>query len=132
MKNKKKSVAAVNRAKRLRERQQRWAKLAALWEKPYADRTPQERHATNFGICFSARETFRRAPRFADQMVWAIRDRFMPNDEAVIGSYLVPCRKFYVETFADAAHDAIRATLCAFFAIWGRKDREFFFNGVKA
>ena len=48
---KQKTVSAINRARRLRIRQQRWVKIAALFDKPLEQRTADERYTTNYGIC---------------------------------------------------------------------------------
>lgn len=83
-----------------------------------------------FGICRSIRLTFRE--RVADCMIKALRDEFMQNDTFVPALYLGPTRGELDFENDETDWDSIRATLCAFFATWGRRDREFFFNGVSA
>jgi hypothetical protein len=125
VRNKKRTAHAKAQAQRLRQRQQRWARLAALWGKPFEERTPQEIDATRIGICYSIRVF-----HFPRKMRIALLNGFMRNDPASNGDYLGPTREQYN---SDPDYmDSIRATLCAFFAIMGRRDRGFFFNGEKA
>jgi hypothetical protein len=125
VRNKKRTAHAIAQAKRLRQRQQRWAKLARLWGKPWAERTLKEQKATGFGICYSIREL-----RLPAAMKHALRDNFMMRDHAVEKyPYLGPNRDDFD---FDPEWDFIRATLCAFFAAMGRRDRALYFGGVNA
>ena len=126
---KQKTVSAINRARRLRIRQQRWVKIAALFDKPLEQRTADERYTTNYGICGAVRRT-----RLPKQMQQAIME-FIRNDSAISHlSYLAKTRNDYPQlpesVFEET--DALWATLCCFFAVWGRRDREMFFEGILA
>jgi len=58
VRNKKRTTAAINRAKRLWQRQQRWMVLGAMFEKPFDQRTPEEIAITRYGLYSAIREFF--------------------------------------------------------------------------
>lgn len=126
-----KSAAYRARAKRLRERQRRWQTISEVFDKPYAERSEAERGVTVSGICLVAQKTFEPGIYFKMR---AALNGFMSRTEGLsFSAFLGPTRGRWGGPGDEYDEwDAIRAQLCAFFAVLGCADRELFFDGVKA